>query len=759
MTTQGEKKDPSMKVVGYTDRLSVRPGQKIKFMVSCEGPRYRADIVRLIHGDTNPKGPGFKEEEIETSVSREHAGRVQKIYKGSFVTVPDAKKLKAVRSFTILAWIYPTTPLGRLQGVLTRWTADDGAGYGLFINERGEASLRLAARGSRVEELSSGVALRPRTWYFVAATYDSATGRSLLRQQPADAWPIDDTRVTKEAVLSRDATGPSGARLLIAAYHDSSLGKNRAGGFFNGKIESPMLFGTALTPEALHRVEVGRKDAASRRELIAEWDFSVGFSSATATDVSPHRLHGTVVNTPTRAVPGHSWTGQKTNFNESPREFGAIHFHEDDLEDARWEVDFEFRIPDSMQSGVYAARLRTEGGEDYLPFFVGRKRGTPTAPVALLLPTYSYLAYANIHTMLEGAQDVLFTLPGLKYPSQPQEVYMVENRITGLYDSHTDGTGFAYTSRLKPIVNMRPKYTETVAYNGRGSPHQLSADLHLLDWLEAKDIRFDVITDEDLNREGTKALADYRVVVSGSHPEYWTERMLDSLQTYLGDGGRFMYMGGNGLYWVISVDPARPHVIELRRWGGTGTWLAGPGEYYHSTTGELGGLWRNRGRSPQRLVGTGMTSSIEGIKEENRPYRREKGSFDPRAAFIFDGIGKDELIGDFPNLVGGSGAAGFEIDRLDYALGTPPHTLLLATASGFEGDYQGAMEDATVANLKVPNVKDPNIRADMVYLEYPKGGAVFSTGSIAWCGCLSYNGYQNNVSRITENVLRGFSKP
>ncbi|MDA4136737.1 MAG: hypothetical protein OK449_07065, partial [Thaumarchaeota archaeon] len=627
-----------------------------------------------------------------------------------------------------------------------------------FINESGEASLRVAARGSKVEELSSGVALRPHTWYFVAAAYDPTTGRSRLLQEPVEGWPLDDTRVAKEASLSKGVVGPNAARFLIAAYHDPSLGKNRAGGFFNGRIESPMLFGAALTPKALERLGTGRFDAASRRKLIAGWDFSVGFSSATATDTSPQKMHGTVVNTPTRAVPGHSWTGRKTNFNESPKEFGAIHFHEDDLEDARWDVDFEFKIPDSMKSGVYAARLRTAGGEDYLPFFVRPKRGKPTARVALLLPTYSYLAYANIHTMLEGAQDVLFTLPGLKYPSQPQETYMVENRITGLYDSHTDGAGFAYTSRLKPIVNMRPKYTETVAYNGRGSPHQFNADLHLLDWLEAKGIQFDVITDEDLNQEGARALADYRVIVSGSHPEYWTGRMLDSLESYLGDGGRFMYMGGNGLYWVISVDPARPHVIELRRWGGTGTWVAGAGEYYHSTTGELGGLWRNRGRPPQRIVGVGMASSIEGVKERNRAYHREKGSFDPRAAFIFEGVGRDELIGDFPSLVGEFGAAGFEIDRLDYSLGTPPHTLLLASATGYEGDYQGAIEEATVANLKVPNRLDSNVRADMAYLEYPKGGAVFSTGSIAWCGCLSHNGYQNNVSRITENVLRKFAK-
>ena len=44
----------------------------------------------------------------------------------------------------------------------------------------------------------------------------------------------------------------------------------------------------------------------------------------------------------------------------------------------------------------------------------------------------------------------------------------------------------------------------------------------------------------------------------------------------------------------------------------------------------------------------------------------------------------------------------------------------------------------------------------MVYFEGPRGGAVFSVGSIAWCGCLSYNDCDNNVSRITENVLRRY---
>ena len=48
------------------------------------------------------------------------------------------------------------------------------------------------------------------------------------------------------------------------------------------------------------------------------------------------------------------------------------------------------------------------------------------------------------------------------------------------------------------------------------------------------------------------------------------------------------------------------------------------------------------------------------------------------------------------------------------------------------------------------------IRAEIVYFETVAVGAVFSTGSITFCGSLSHNNYDNNVSRILENVLRRF---
>ena len=48
------------------------------------------------------------------------------------------------------------------------------------------------------------------------------------------------------------------------------------------------------------------------------------------------------------------------------------------------------------------------------------------------------------------------------------------------------------------------------------------------------------------------------------------------------------------------------------------------------------------------------------------------------------------------------------------------------------------------------------MRAEIVYFETTGGGAVFSVGSITFCGSLWRNGWQGPVSRLLENVVRRF---
>src|SRR5262245_29232261 len=81
-------------LIGYSDKWSVYPGESVRFMVSTDFPTYEAAIVRLIHGDDNPEGPGFKEELIDAP--RQHKGRKQVAYSGSYILVENVAGLGAL---------------------------------------------------------------------------------------------------------------------------------------------------------------------------------------------------------------------------------------------------------------------------------------------------------------------------------------------------------------------------------------------------------------------------------------------------------------------------------------------------------------------------------------------------------------------------------------------------------------------------------------------------------------------------------------
>jgi N,N-dimethylformamidase len=725
-------------IVGYADRLRVQPGETIKFMVSSEVPRYRADIVRLIHGDANPKGPGIKEEVVQTAANGEYAGKRQELPLGSYAIVPDNAALRVTGSFTFAAWIAPTSQRGSsddsfvgFEGILTKWAGAERGGYGIFIDETGRLALWLTDASGKTDKLAAEQPLRPwvpaipgvnnrpqgvtTAWYFIAVTFDAASGRVELHQDPLNHFPFDPTRVVAVRTTTVKTIASNDVPLLIAGAWESAT---KVGAHFNGKIESPRLYRRALSRQEIAVVKQGR----AATDALAAWDFSIDIESDKITDTASRKLHGRVVNLPMRAVTGHNWDSAEMDYKRARQQYGAIYFHDDDIDDAKWDVGFEFRVPESLKSGVYAARLGAGSFEDYIPFTVRPKSGRPTnAKIALLIPTFSYLAYAGTGTSAF--------------------------RPLSLYSRHSDGSGVCYSSRLRPITNMRPKIQTN-------NPWQFMADTHLVDWLEVKKFDVDFFTDEDLHFEGAALLKPYNVVLTATHPEYYSLEMINGLRTYLSGGGRLMYLGGNGFYWVTPMDPTG-RFIEVRRRDGTEHWQGAPGEHYHSLTGEPGGLWRFRGMAPQQFFGVGFTA--QGF-DRNQPYRRRPGSFDPRASWIFEGIGRDELIGDHPSLVLEIGAAGSELDRADFALGTPPHTLVLASSSGHSDAYQHVVEQINTSNSARPGgTQNPLVRADMVFLEYPNGGAVFSSSAIAWCGSLSYNNYTNTVSRITENVLRRFA--
>ena len=137
-----------LRITGYSDKYAAFPGEKINFHINSENnENYDVQIVRLIHGDTNPDGPGYKEEEIgSTCINGNYEGRNQKIHGGSYVIVPQDHR-QNLESFTLQAYIFPTTPDKGKQGLLTKWNEKNNSGYGLFIDDNACLSMMIGRWG------------------------------------------------------------------------------------------------------------------------------------------------------------------------------------------------------------------------------------------------------------------------------------------------------------------------------------------------------------------------------------------------------------------------------------------------------------------------------------------------------------------------------------------------------------------------------------------------------------------------------------
>jgi len=737
------------KIVGYSSVWSVAPGETLDVMVSTYGPdRYRADLVRVICGDDDPgHGPIYREDEIDAPFNGEYKGRNQPMFAGSYVTIPASPAMPGDgASFTVQAWVYPTTPEKGRQGLIGTWREATQRGFALVIDETGALAIRLGDGDGKTVEVSTGKALSARRWHLAVAAYDAQTRTVSVGQSSiGSALEARNDATAERDIPFSPALASEGPLVMAALPIERADHGAGATAHFNGKLDRPMIVGRALS--RADSAALAWDTAPQEREpaIVAAWDFARDIGTDRVSDIGPNGLHGRTVNLPSRGVKGFNWSGAEQNWRHAPQDYGAIHFHDDDHYDAGWQADFSYQVPKDLKSGVYAARLKAEDDEWYVTFFVRPPRGTATSKLAFLASTATYMAYANYHWQMherfaEVTESFWTTL-------DKGDVFLQEHSELGLstYDHHADGSGVRYSSRLRPVLNVAPK-TPLWSFN---------PDTHILGWLEAKGIDYDVITDEDLHEEGVGLLEPYRAVLTGTHPEYYTTPMWDGLRAYLARGGRLVYLGGNGFIWRCAFSSTMPGVLELRRAeDGIRYRDEEPGEYYLEFTGEYGGLWRRLGMAPQALVGVGTVAvgfDVSGY------YRRSQASFDPRAAFIFEGIGENELIGDFGIL--GGGASGSEIDAVDPMLGTPPHTLVVASSEGHSANTYLVPDETGFHHSAMDGLQNPRVRADMTFFETPSGGAVFSVGSIAWGASLPENGYDNNVARVSENVVRRFLKP
>jgi len=737
-------------VIGYLDRPAALPGESITLHASSDSEiRVSADLVELGHGDAT----GAVRERVVMELG-EITVRHRLTSIGSTAVVSDLGDLRTLAR-TVGLTIMPTF-LGAEQTIASQETGDGtGTGWELSLDDGGRIVLDVRGIYDQFQRLECPELLSRGVWYSIAVTFGDGRIDLAVRSvtSTAAAWGAEkhviDRTVSASAVLSASTFAMPDAPLRFAA-RTLPEGWERC---FDGKIEAPYLL-TSLdaTAAAAHRAGLGRIEELSG--LLVSWRAASALSDPETvgrvipargpSDEHLDRFDATCRNTPSWGVTSSDWDGSVAGFPEQPQSWDAVHFHSDDLDDCRWESNLVIDLPDKLRSGVYAVRLIGEGVDvERIPLFV--EAPVADSQVAVIIPTASYTAYGNDHPGTQGqmAQATASRTPVLLWG----DIFMQAHPELGLscYDAHRDGSGVGYATWRRPMLNMRPTHRYHVG------AWQLPADLQLISWLEDQRIDVDVITDHTLHVLGREVLERYSTIMTSTHSEYYTTEMLDAVEGWIDGGGRFLYLGANGFYWRCAFAPDRPWLFELRRGeNGSRAWEARPGELYHAFTGERGGLWKFQGRSTHRIFGVGFCS--QGF-DSSGWYRRLAPSHDQRAAFIFEGV-DGETFGHAG--AEGGGAAGQEIDRFDVDLGSPVDALILASSEGLSEGYLRAVEEVSYLVSGTSASSDPFVRADVTYFVNDAGGAVFSTGSIAWCGSL---GEDDDVSRITRNVIIRFADP
>lgn len=703
-------------LVGYTDRLSLRPGETIAFKVSSElAEPYIARLSRSISADANPNGLGIVEQSMDEAFPQKtFESRHQPFFPGSYGVSQKSLQLDQKYSFSISVRIWPTLQKTSPQTILA-W-----GDVHLFINDSGALSVTVGEKS-----VSTDTVLALRQWYQLEVSFNHTNNRITLHQSRTQAeHELDIVEASSTVAYDHKQNAP----VFVAARIAPRCKDNMVIEHFNGKIESPTMY---------------RSSNNTDWQLIVGWNFSQNMASTSVPDEGPDANHIELINAPTRAMTSSAWDGSEMCWRHKHEHYEAIHFHDDDIYDFEWETDFTFTIPPNFSSGVYVMRIQSGEHEDAIPFYVCPPAGTTTAKLCVLIPTFTYAVYGN-HARPDYVEA--WQQKNKEWGAYPHNPAEFPQYGLSTYNFHSDGSGICHASYKRPLLNMRPGYITFGSATCSGLRH-FQADSHLISWLHNQNIDYDIITDQQLHDEGVSAIQGYAALTTTTHPEYHTPESWNAVLEYRNNGGHLAYLGGNGFYWRIALHSESEDLVEIRRSeDGIRAWAAEPGEYYQAFDGAYGGLWRRNGKPPQQIVGVGFSAQGQ---FNGSHYRRV--CHDPKFDWAFEGIDGD-VIGDFG--FSGHGAAGFELDRMDYKLGSPENSTLLASSEGHGDDFILVPEEMLTHLTNVPGeAEDSLLRADIIYFDVPGGGSVFTTGSITFCGSLPHNQFDNNVSVLLKNVF------
>ena len=373
----------SSSIIGYVDPLIVSPGGRVAVKISCGQPTFTSKVLRILAGHDHPDAPPISHHLIEGIPEQSHQGKLQFSRIGSSIRIPSwsDEDLSHVDTLSISFWCQASLPhTSQEQFLFSSVDQAASSGFACLIDEFG--SLRVRVGGSqKIQEISLCIKLLKGEWVHVTLSIHRLNKKVKVevgRQAKLADLGVGPQIFHEEGDLVDNVDIVSGQALVIASDSvETRVASHRMkSATFNGKIDGFKIEATS----------------AGKVETLLDFDFSIGIPTDEVRDVSGKNHHGTLINTPARAVTGHDWDASQVDWTHASYGYGAIHFHDDDLDDAAWDTSFELQIPPDLRSGCYGVHIDDGVTIDIIPFFV---RSDPNVedppPVALIMPTFTYI--------------------------------------------------------------------------------------------------------------------------------------------------------------------------------------------------------------------------------------------------------------------------------------------------------------------------------------------------------------------------------
>jgi len=333
-------------------------------------------------------------------------------------------------------------------------------------------------------------------------------------------------------------------------------------------------------------------------------------------------------------------------------------------------------------------------------------------------------------------------------PARPRGDVLVKLG-TSTYQAYNDWGGYSFYTGGRDETARGAM----VSFDRPSPPGILEYEIFLVRWLEElaarAGFRVDYAANFDVHNESA-LLPAYKLVICGSHDEYWSKEEFDAFENRIfRHGSNTIFMGGNSAYWQVRyADVNRPP--GGADYGRQMICFKSPTDPIARRTGTVDpsllitALFREGSRRPENmLMGVAYQNwfSPGGTPLIRVPYIVNSTDF---PFFADTGLKEGDTIAD---------VVGYEWDNRDpYGNG---NRLWDANRSRIA---QLPLDSIRVVLRGTPvDTMGRRGRAEAVYFETQAGAKVFSAGSVRWAWGLGRPGFvQPGFQKLNENLIRQF---